>query len=214
MAKASRSQEAEEAELPERGVEGRAVRRDAERNRALIIDAARGVLDADGGASMHAIAKAAGVGQGTLYRHFPTREALVMAVHRNDVRDLVDAAPMMLEDHPPAVALRMWFARLARYGRIKHGLASALHTAMHTGLADEGYGPVVGAIGSLLNAGVRDGSLRDDVAPDEVLLMVGFLWRIDLDDAWEDRTRRMLDIVMDALRDRRSEPLPRTDTAP
>ena len=196
--------EAERTVGAKRGGEVRAVRRDAERNRALIIDAARAVLDADGDASMHAIAKAAGVGQGTLYRHFPTREAIVMAVHRNDVRELVDAAPALLEGRSPAVALRLWFDQLARYGRIKHGLAGALHTAMHAELADEGYGPVVDAIGTLLDAGVRDGSLRDDIGPDEVLLMVGFLWRIDLDDAWEDRTRRMLDAVMDALRDRRS----------
>jgi AcrR family transcriptional regulator len=209
MTKASQSRGAEHAGRPERGVEGRTVRRDAARNRALIIDAARAALEADGDASMHAIAKGAGVGQGTLYRHFPTREALVMTVHRNDVQDLVAAAPALLEEHPPTVALRLWFDRLARYGRIKHGLASALHTAMRTELANEGYGPVVSAIGTLLRAGAREGSLRDDIAPEEVLLMVGFLWRIDLDDTWEDRTRRMLDVVMDALRDRHSQPSPR-----
>ncbi|MDA3648650.1 TetR/AcrR family transcriptional regulator [Saccharopolyspora indica] len=179
---------------------GRAVRRDAERNRALIIGAARTALEADGNASMHAIAKAAGVGQGTLYRHFPTREALVMTVHRNDVQDLVDAAPALLAKHPPAVALRRWFDRLAQYGRIKHGLANALHTAMHAELAEEGYGPVVTAIGSLLEAGVRDGTLREDITPEEVLLLVGFLWRIAPDATWQDRTRRLLDITMDALR--------------
>lgn len=198
MTKASRPEQAAHNASPVRAA--RSGRRDAERNRALIIEAARAALDADGDASMHAIAKAAGVGQGTLYRHFPTREALVMTVHRNDVRELVDAAPQLLTEHPPAVALRLWFDRLARYGRIKHGLAGALHTAMHAELADEGYGPVVAAIRSLLDAGVRNGSLRPDVTPDEVLLMVGFLWRIDLDDMWEDRTRRMLDIVMDGLR--------------
>lgn len=185
--------------------EERPARRDAERNRGLIIDAARAALDADRDVSLHAIAKAAGVGQGTLYRHFPNRETLVMEVHRNDVRDLVDAAPALLADHRPDVALRLWFDQLAQYGRIKHGLADAIHTAMYTELAAEGYGPVVGAIGSLLHAGERDGSLRNDIAPDEVLLLVGFLWRVDLDDAWEDRTRRMLDVVMAGLRSRETQ---------
>jgi AcrR family transcriptional regulator len=149
---------------------------------------------------MQSIAKLAGVGQGTLYRHFPTREALVLAVHRHDVRELVDAAPALLDAHPPFDALRLWFDRLASYGRIKHGLAGALHTVTRAELADEGYGPVIGAITLLLDAGKEQGAMRPDVDAEEVLLLVGFLWRIDLDSDWETRSHHMLDLVMDALR--------------
>jgi AcrR family transcriptional regulator len=174
-------------------------RRDVERNRQRIIDAARDVLDADGDAPMHAMAKAAGVGQGTLYRHFPTREALVLAVHREDVGALVEAAPDLLASYPAVEALRRWLDELARYGRIKHGLASAFDTATHAQLAAEGYAPVVDAIARLLDAGVAEGTLRADVSADELLLLVGFLWRLDLDASRDERAARMLDAVVRGL---------------
>jgi AcrR family transcriptional regulator len=182
------------------GTSRSSMRSDAEQNRVRILEAARTALDSSGNATMQSIAKLAGIGQGTLYRHFPTREALVMAVHRHDVRELVDAAPALLDAHPPFDALRLWFDRLAAYGRIKHGLAGALHTVMRAELAGEGYDPVVGAIDLLLHASKEDGAMRPDVDPEEVLLLVGFLWRIDLDSDWETRSRHMLDLVMDALR--------------
>jgi AcrR family transcriptional regulator len=177
-----------------------AMRSDAEQNRARILEAARTVMATSGDVSMQSIAKLAGVGQGTLYRHFPSREALVLAVHRHDVSELVDAAPALLKTHPPLEALRLWFDRLASYGRLKHGLAGALHTVTRAELAGEGYGPVIAAIALLLDAGKQAGSLRPDVDAEEVLLMVGFLWRIDLDADWEPRSRHMLILVMDALR--------------
>lgn len=173
---------------------------DAEQNRARILDAARAALEESGDATMQSIAKRTGIGQGTLYRHFPTREALVMTVHRADVRDLVAAAPELLATNPPDVALRLWFGQLAQYGRIKRGLLGALHTVMHAELASEGYEPVLGAIGLLLDAGVSAGSIRPDVEPEEVLLLVGFLWRIDLDADREARAAHMLDLVVDGLR--------------
>jgi AcrR family transcriptional regulator len=73
-----------------------ALRSDAEHNRARILRAAREALAASGDFAMNAVARQAGVGQGTLYRHFPTREALVLAVYRQDVAELVDAAPVLL----------------------------------------------------------------------------------------------------------------------
>jgi AcrR family transcriptional regulator len=148
---------------------------------------------------MQSIAKRAGIGQGTLYRHFPTREALVLEVHRHDVADLVDAAPGLLAGHPPQEALRLWLDRLAVYGQIKRGLAGAFHTATHKQLAGEGYGPVIGAITLLLDACKKAGAVRGDIEAEEVLLLVGFLWRIETDDSWAVRTARMLDVVMAGL---------------
>jgi len=184
----------------ERAAAQRPLRSDAEQNRARILAAARAALEVSGDVSLQAIARAAGVGQGTLYRHFPDRQTLVLAVHRHDVADLVDVAPALLQAHPPFEALRLWFDRLADYGRLKHGLAGALHTVTRAKLASEGYSPVVAAIALLLQTAQQAGAVRRDVDAEEVLLLVGFLWRIDLDADWQQRSQHMLDLVMDSLR--------------
>ncbi len=176
------------------------LRADAQHNRDHILEVARDALAVSGDASLNSIAKRAGVGPGTLYRHFPTREALVLAVYRQDVQQLVDAAAVLLAEHPPLAALRLWFDRLAYYGRIKHGLADVLYAATSDGLAGETYGPVIGAVTLLLRACEQAGSIRPGLDPDEVLLMVGFLWRIAARDDWRERASRMLDVVMDGLR--------------
>jgi AcrR family transcriptional regulator len=177
-----------------------AMRADASANRDKILDAARAALALSGEASMQSVAKAAGIGQGTLYRHFPTREALIMAVHRNDVRALVDSAPALLASLPAREAMRKWFDQLAAYGRIKHGLADALYSAMRETLSDEGYSSIVEAIGMLLAAGKEQGEVRTDIDAEEMLLLVGFLWRMETDDDWEVRASHLLDLVMDATR--------------
>lgn len=175
------------------------LRSDAEQNRARIIDVARAALSVSSDATLNSIAKQAGVGQGTMYRHFPNREALLLAVYRHDVRALIDAAPALLADHPPATALRLWFDRLASYGRIKHGVAQAVEAATRADLSSEYYDQVIAAIALLLDAGQRDGVLRPDVDAEEVLLLVGFLWRIE-DTDWEKRSQHLLALVMDGLR--------------
>src|SRR5260370_5217150 len=110
------------------------LRTDARENKGRILEVARDPLAADPEASLNSIAKKAGVGPGTLYRHFPNRESLVLAVYRYDVQQLVDSAPALLKQHQPLEALRLWFDRLAYYGRIKHGLADVLHAATSDGL--------------------------------------------------------------------------------
>jgi AcrR family transcriptional regulator len=166
-----------------------AQRADAELNRSRILDAARASLAESGDASMQSIAK----------RHFPTREALVLEVHRHDVAELVDAAPALLAEHPPREALRLWLDHLALYGQIKRGLVGAFQSATYKQLAGEGYGPVTSAITLLLDAGKEAGAVRNDIEAEELLLLVGFLWRIETDDSWAERTSRMLDVVMDGL---------------
>lgn len=181
------------------------LRADAALNRQRILAAAREALALSGDASMQSIAKRAGIGQGTMYRHFATREALILAVHRKDVQELVEAAPKLVASRPAPIALREWFDRLASYGRVKHGLAGALYSVMRETLADEGYASIVDAITLLLNAGKQAGTVRQDIDAEEMLLLVGFLWRIEYDEQWEARTNHLLDLVMDSLRPRAIE---------
>jgi AcrR family transcriptional regulator len=175
------------------------LRADAQQNRERILEAAREAFAESGDASLNSIAKKAGVGPGTLYRHFPNREALVLAVYRYDVQKLADAAPELLASHPPVRALRLWCDRLAHYGLIKHGLAEVLHSATSDGLAGETYGPVIGAITVLLTACEQDGSIRPGVDPDDILLLLGFLWRIDPGPDAATRAARLLDLVIGGL---------------
>jgi AcrR family transcriptional regulator len=181
------------------------LRADAALNRQRILAAAREALALSGDASMQSIAKSAGIGQGTMYRHFATREALILAVHRKDVQELVEAAPKLVASRPAPIALREWFDRLASYGRVKHGLAGALYSVMRETLADEGYASIVDAITLLLNAGKQAGTVRQDIDAEEMLLLVGFLWRIEYDEQWEARTSHLLDLVMDSLRPKATE---------
>lgn len=181
------------------------LRADAAVNRERILAAAREALALSGDASMLSIAKRAGIGQGTMYRHFATREALILAVHRKDVRELVEAAPKLLATRPPLIAVREWFDQLASYGRIKHGLADALYSVMRETLADEGYTSIVDVITLLLDAGKQAGTVRHDIDAEEMLLLVGFLWRIESDERWEARSSHLLDLVMDSLRPRATE---------
>jgi AcrR family transcriptional regulator len=175
------------------------MRSDAEQNRARILEVARTALAASSDATLNSIAKLAGVGQGTMYRHFPNREALLLAVYRQDVRALIDAAPALLAENPPIEALRLWFDRLASYGRIKHGVAQAVEAATRADLSGEYYDEVIATITLLLEACKATGDVRPDADAEEVLLLVGFLWRIDNCD-WEARTRHLLGIVLDGLR--------------
>jgi AcrR family transcriptional regulator len=176
------------------------LRADAQHNRERILEAAREAFAANGDASLNSVAKKAGVGPGTLYRHFPSREALVLAVYRYDVEQLANAAPKLLADHPPIEALRLWFDQLAHYGMIKHGLADVLRAATSDGLAGETYEPVIGAITLLLAAGAQDGSIGPGHDAGDVLLILGFLWRIDPGPEAETKAARLLDLVMDGLR--------------
>lgn len=167
------------------------MRTDAVRNREKILDVARAALGAGETPTMAAVARAAGVGQGTMYRNFPTWSDLVMEVHRADMAALVDAAPALLEKLPPVEALTVWLGQLAEYGRIKKGLSEAMHSALL-----ERY-PDLTALDLILAAGRADGSIRADVTGEDVVLMVGFLWRAELT---ADHAARLLHVVVDGLR--------------
>lgn len=175
------------------------MRSDATKNRERILQVARLALESDPPPTMATVARAAGVGQGTLYRNFPTWPDLLMAVHRTDVAELVELVPTLLAQHPPRKALRLWLERLAEYGRIKKGLGDAIQAAMQEQLASEGYAPVVGALEALLTAGQSEGMFRPGITGEELLLLVGFLWRLDLTDDRDERSARMLEVILSGL---------------
>lgn len=178
----------------------KAGRADAQQNRQLIIEAARAALAASPTASLNSIAKAAGIGPGTLYRHFPNREALVLAVYRHEIDELVEAAPSMLAAHPPLEALRLWIERLARDIRIKHGFGEVLNPAAHESVTRETYTPVAGAIDLLLRACKEARAIRDDFSADEMLLLLGFASRTEPGKAGDAKVKRLIGVLIDGLR--------------
>ncbi|MER7309600.1 TetR/AcrR family transcriptional regulator [Streptomyces griseoluteus] len=175
-------------------------RKDAADNRERILSAARAALTESTGASLTAIARSAGVGIGTLYRHFPTREALIMELYRHHLQELIDLAPALLEEHPPLEALTLWCAQVARYGQLKAGVAQVVHAATNGGRDDEHYEPFVSAIDTLVRAGAADGSLKAGLDPEDVLLQLSVLWRIPAGETGEARAARILDLIIDGLR--------------
>jgi AcrR family transcriptional regulator len=175
-------------------------RSDAVRNRDHILQVAHDAFAESGDTSLNAIAKRAGVGAGTLYRHYPTREALILAVYEHDMTRLVDSVTDLLAEQTPLEAFRTWFHTLADYIRLKHGLGEALHTAAVQDAINATYAPVETAIGTLLDAGVADGSVRPGIDPGDVLLLMGFLWRVGDDDAGRAQAARMMELAIDGLR--------------
>jgi AcrR family transcriptional regulator len=173
------------------------VRSDARENRARILEAARQAFAEDGATSMNQVAQRAGVGPGTLYRNYPTREALVLAVYQLDVDQLIDSAPGLLATLPPLEALRRWTTDLVSAMRRKHGLGDALSSGAYRSITEQTYGPVIAAITQLLDAGKRDGTIRADADPGDFLQLTGALWRTP--EGEDDRPRRMLALVLDGL---------------
>ncbi len=176
------------------------LRADARQNRDRILEVARAALAQSANASMNSIAKKAGVGAGTLYRHFPSREDLVLSVYRYDVEQLAGLVPLLLAEQPPIRALRSWLDRLAHDGTMKHGLAGALQSVPGEGPAGGPYEPVMRAFTRLLQACEKDGSISLGHDPADVMLLLGFLWRIEPGPEAAQRTSRLLDLVVEGLR--------------
>lgn len=176
------------------------LRADAQQNRRRILDVAHQAFTVDPEASLNSIAKMAGVGAGTLYRHFPNRGALMLEIYREEIQQMVDLAPALIAEHPPLIALRLWFDRLAHYGRIKHSVADALHAVMNESVHGETYGPMVGAIDQLLRAGEAANVVRPGVDAEDLLLLMGFLWRTPPGPEGEARAERLLDLVIASLK--------------
>ncbi|MEV7286108.1 TetR/AcrR family transcriptional regulator [Streptomyces sp. NPDC093252] len=184
-----------------RGPDGPAQRVDAQRNRERILAVALTELTRDAGAPLSAIARKACVGQGTLYRHFPNREALVIELYRHEMQQVADAAPELLRTRAPERALREWMDHLARYYMTKIGLAEAIRRATTApgGSPRPGAAPLLEAIELLLSAGERAGTVRPGVTADDFVLAIAGLWQIDPADDWQPRAQRLLDLVMRGL---------------
>lgn len=171
-------------------------RADARRNRErLLATAAAAFATSDGPVSLEAIARDAGVGIGTLYRHFPNREALIEAVYRAELAEVSATAADLVGRYSPPVALRRWMDRYAAFVAAKKGMAESLRAIFESGAVDhrDTRASVVGAVHTLLDAGVADGSLRTDVrAEDIVSSMLG----IFLASGSAEQAQRMLDLLL------------------
>ena len=175
-------------------------RADAARNRQRILDVARVELTAAEDinvVTMQSVAQNAGVGQGTLYRHFPTWEKLVLAVYHADVERLIAAAAEFSAADPPREAMRRWLAELAAYGRVKCGVSRVvLAAATRQGINERWRPMVLEAVQSLLDAGANAGELRGDLNSEDFWSLVGFLWQEPLP---EERAERLIAVVLDGL---------------
>src|ERR1700742_3241984 len=150
-------------------------RADAERNRIRLLDAARAAFASGRDAvTLEQVARDAEVGIGTLYRHFPTREALVEALYRKELADLCAGADDLLRAHSPERALRLWMDRFADYVAAKREMADALRAVFASGAVtiSQARGELTVAVKAILDAGAADGTLRDDVRPEDVVAMV------------------------------------------
>ena len=181
----------------------RRMRADAQRNRdRLLVVALRAFSEEGPEATLDAIAKDAGVGIGTLYRHFPTREALVEAVYRNELARLCDAVPDLLASVAPDEAIRIWMDRFVDYMTTKRGMADALRALIASGGNPyaQSRDRLVGAVTTLLEAGARAGSVRGDVAPGDVLASLSGVSLAAGDPAQRGQASRLLDLLLDGLR--------------
>ncbi len=178
------------------------LRPDAQRNRERILEVALTELTRTADAPVSVIARKACVGQGTFYRNFPNREALVLEVYRYEMQQVADSAAQLLLTRDPDRALREWMDRLAQFAMAKAGLAEALRTTVSRqgGLARLGHGPVTAAVTLLLDSNEKAGTIRPGLTAEDFLLAIAGLWQIDPHSDWPPRAARLLDLVMDGLR--------------
>lgn len=182
----------------------RKTRIDAERNRERLLAAANEAFARAGGeeVTLKAIASRAGVGIGTLYRHFPTREALVEAAYRDELIRLQDSADELLEREPPELAMRAWMDSFAAYVQTKNGMADTLRAVVASGAiaSSDTRDGLTAAIGRLLAAGAEAGTIRPEPAAEDVFTILAGIFLATGD--WGDRARtaRVLDILMEGLR--------------
>jgi AcrR family transcriptional regulator len=180
----------------------RPLRADAVRNRELLLTAAAAAFAARGAdVPLEDIARDAGVGIGTLYRHFPTRDLLVQAVYRHEVDVLCESADQLLETLPPDQALAEWMQLFVRHVATKRGMLSVLKPMMS---ADATFfaqtrGRAVAVATKLLDAGVAAGTIRSDIRGDDLLRAVGGVC-MSTDQERSESSERLVGLIFDGLR--------------
>ncbi|MDQ6659277.1 MAG: TetR/AcrR family transcriptional regulator [Actinomycetota bacterium] len=181
----------------------RPLRADARRNRdAVLATAAAAFADHGVEASLEDIAKSAGVGIGTLYRHFPTREDLVYGVYRREVEQLSASAPVLAAELPPAQALREWMRRFVQYAATKRGLVGMLRSMMQT--QAERFADlrtlVRDAAQMLLIAAADAGEIRGDISAEDLMRSMGGICMASDQSGPPENAERLVDLVFDGLR--------------
>ena len=179
------------------------LRADAQRNRDRLVEVAATAFAEQGvDASLEEIARQAGVGIGTLYRHFPTREHLVEVVYRREVEALCAAADDLASHHSADMALEQWMQRFVDYIATKRGLAASLRILFNTNSAvfSDLSGRVSLALRQLVEAAAAEGSIRGDVDASDVLHALGGIYSAPDTKDWRDRSRRLVKLLMDGLR--------------
>ena len=177
-------------------------RADSARNRQLLIDAAKAGFSGVGlDVSLEEIARRAGVGIGTLYRHFPTREAVVEAVYRREVEQLAEAVPQLLETSPAGEALHKWMHLFVDYISTKRIIAPSLAAAAahRSTLRTSSTELITSAISTLVRRAIASGDVRKDIDPSDLLRALVGVSYSNPDVGWEASARRLIDILMDGL---------------
>jgi AcrR family transcriptional regulator len=178
-------------------------RADAERNRLRLLETAKVAFAEKGSAaSLDEIARMAGVGAGTLYRHFPNRDALVAAVYRNETEQLVAAADRLEETHPPVTALREWLLLFVDYIATKHGMYEVLNSIVGgtSDLYSASTAQVKQAIAKLVNRAVASGDIRLDLDPLDLLRALAGVANIGLGPNGERAAKSLVDILIAGVR--------------
>ncbi|WP_433891982.1 TetR/AcrR family transcriptional regulator [Streptomyces sp. CA-111067] len=179
-------------------------RKAAARNRVAIIEAAHELFAQNPLVPLSDVAKAADVGIGTLYRHFPTREDLILAAYQHDIDRLTATVDEALGRHTSArAAFIEWFETLSAYIRVKHGLGDALHSAAAQEAVAAAWGPTSEAVATLLDACIAEGTVARGHQPADVIMLMSFLWRVADNEDGAAQGHRLIATVFNGLR---SEP--------
>lgn len=190
---------------PEAEKARRKPRADSLRNREALLKAATEIFSTAGAqASLEAVAKRAGVGIGTLYRHFPSRESLFEAVYRHEVDLLSDLAITLSEEPNAFGALRNWFQASIKLVATKKGMMQALQLATYGNAELKTYSSVrmVEAVDQLMQRAIAQGSLKNDITADDLLRTLVGIYYAQTEEDWQPKALKLLDIFLDGLRNR------------